>query len=81
MLSSPMDCDKDRKYMKVNELHVYYENRIVAKAFKVDVKKSLKSLVKQETFYVYGGYLTFYVVPRNTTVEKKFIHQKRDKIC
>lgn len=69
--------DGTRKYTSPANLNVYYENRIKAKMIKVDQQKSLKELVAAKDFWIYNGYLTFYVMPESSDVEVEFLHQPR----
>lgn len=66
-----------RKYTSPANLNVYYENRIKAKMIKVDQKKSIKDLVSGKDFWIYNGYLTFYVMPDSSDVEREFLNQPR----
>jgi tetratricopeptide (TPR) repeat protein len=51
------------KYFSPAGLNVYFENRLKGKIFKVDPQKSIKDIVSGSEFWIYNGYLTFYVIP------------------
>lgn len=65
------------KYPSPANLNVYYENRLKAKLVKVDQQKALKDIVSESDFWIYHGYLTFYVVPNGSPCEQEFLNIKR----
>lgn len=65
------------KYPSPANLNVYYENRLKAKLVKVDQQKPLKDIVSESDFWIYSGYLTFYVVPNGSPCEQEFLRQPR----
>ncbi|XP_055372695.1 DNA polymerase interacting tetratricopeptide repeat-containing, protein of 47 kDa isoform X2 [Condylostylus longicornis] len=72
----PLPCDTSNNY-RIGNLSVYYENRKAGKVFAVNLNKTIKEIVNEKNFYVSGGSLLFYVVPRNSDVEKEFIQAER----
>lgn len=65
------------KYPSTEGLNVYYDNRLKAKFVKVDQQKNLKQIVSESDFWIYNGYLTFYVIPQDSVAEKEFLHHPR----
>lgn len=65
------------KYPSTEGLNVYYENRLKAKLVKVDLNITVKDIVSQNDFWIYNGYLTFYVIPQDSIAEKEFLHHPR----
>lgn len=71
------DEEGTRKFLSADGLNVYYENRQAAKIIKVNTKKALKDIVNERDFWIYNGYLTFYVIPEGSPAEKEFLSQPR----
>lgn len=65
------------KYTSPDNLNVYYENRVKAKLIKVDQPMTVKDIVAQSDFWIYNGYVTFYVVPSGSPAEHEFLNQPR----
>lgn len=65
------------KYKSADEVNVYYENRFKGKLIRVHKEKSIKQIVAETDFWIHSGYLTFYVCPKDSEVERKFINQVR----
>lgn len=65
------------KYKSPDNLNVYYENRLKGKIFKVDQQKPLRDIISESNFWIHSGYLTFYVTPNGSDVEKEFLNQTR----
>ncbi|XP_068148266.1 DNA polymerase interacting tetratricopeptide repeat-containing, protein of 47 kDa [Drosophila tropicalis] len=76
LFAEPLPCDKNQEY-RVGNVNVYYENRKVGCVHKVDMTKTLRELLDEKSFFVSGGSLLFYVVPKDSRVEQEFIHQPR----
>lgn len=74
---APTQDDAPQKYPSPEGLNVYYENRLKAKLVKVDTRKSIKDIVRESDFWIYNGYLTFYVIPQDSPAEREFINQPR----
>lgn len=73
---APDDSGK-QKYSSPENVNVYYENRLKGKIVKVDQQKTLKEIVSEADFWIYSGYLTFYVLPNGSPIEHEFISQPR----
>lgn len=71
------DEEQSHGYRNINELNIYYENRIKGEIHKVDPSKMIKDIVSEREFWIYGGYLTFFVVAKNSKAENDFKNQKR----
>lgn len=71
------DEDGAQKYSSPDNLNVYYENRLKGKIFKLDPQKTIRGILSEPDFWIYNGYLTFYVIPSESQVEKEFISQTR----
>lgn len=71
------DEEQSHGYKNPKELNIYYENRINGTVHQVDSQKMLKDVISDEQFWVYNGYLTFFVVAKNSQAENEFINQKR----
>lgn len=65
------------KYPSAANLNVYYEQRLKGKVIKVDPKKTFKDVVSEPNFWIYSGYLTFYVIPNGSPAELEFLNQRR----
>nr|XP_014096578.2 DNA polymerase interacting tetratricopeptide repeat-containing, protein of 47 kDa [Bactrocera oleae] len=76
MFKEPLPCDKSNSYRPGN-LNIYYENRKVGCVRKVDLNKTIKEILNEKGFFVTGGSLLFYVVPKNSQVECEFVNQQR----
>uniref|UniRef100_A0A0K8W5J3 Tetratricopeptide repeat protein 4 n=1 Tax=Bactrocera latifrons TaxID=174628 RepID=A0A0K8W5J3_BACLA len=76
MFKEPLPCDKSHSYRSGN-LNIYYENRKVGCVHKVDLNKTIKEILNEKGFFVTGGSLLFYVVPKNSQVEREFVNQQR----
>ncbi|XP_036333101.1 DNA polymerase interacting tetratricopeptide repeat-containing, protein of 47 kDa [Rhagoletis pomonella] len=76
LLLEPLSCDKSNSYRPGN-INVYYENRKVGCVHKVDLSNTIRDILNEKGFFVTGGSLLFYIVPKNSRVEQEFIHQKR----
>lgn len=76
MFKEPLPCDKSNSYRQSN-LNIYYENRKAGCVHKVDLNKTIKEILNEKGFFVTGGSLLFYVVPKNSQVEREFINQQR----
>lgn len=66
-----------QKYSNVDDLNIYYENRLKGKIVKVEKSKTLKDIVSESDFWIFNGYLTFYVIPNGSQAEKEFLKQPR----
>jgi len=66
-----------QKYSSAESLNVYYENRLKGKVIKVDQQKTFKEIVSENDFWIYSGYLTFYVIPDGSFIEREFLSQVR----
>ncbi|XP_070503468.1 DNA polymerase interacting tetratricopeptide repeat-containing, protein of 47 kDa [Chironomus tepperi] len=64
-------------YKSSGNLHIYFESRPKSQICKVDPHISIKDIVSSKNFFVYNGYLTFYVLPKNSKAENEFLNQKR----
>jgi len=71
------DEKSPHNYKDPNNLHIFYENRHKCQLYKADPDKAIKDIVSDEYFYVYNGYLTFYVLPKHSKAENDFLNQKR----
>ncbi|KAH8299766.1 hypothetical protein KR044_005779 [Drosophila immigrans] len=76
LFAEPLPCDKTLSY-RPESVNVYYENRKVGCVHKVNPKKTLREILNEKGFFVSGGSLLFYVVPKESRVEQEFIHQQR----
>uniref|UniRef100_A0A1A9ZPI1 Cns1/TTC4 wheel domain-containing protein n=1 Tax=Glossina pallidipes TaxID=7398 RepID=A0A1A9ZPI1_GLOPL len=76
MFAEPLPQDKGGQYF-VNNLNVYYENRKLGTVHKVDLEKTIKEIMKEKSFFITGGALLFYVVPKDSQIEKEFINTQR----
>lgn len=74
---APSEDNAPQKYPSPDGLNVYYENRLKGKIIKVDQKKTIKDIVSESDFWIYSGYLTFYVIPQGCQAELEFLNQKR----
>lgn len=78
-----MFSDKDQQshnYKSPNDVNIYFESRLKGQVYQVDTQKLLKDVVSDEKFWVYNGYLTFFIVPTHSKVEHDFLNQKRTPI-
>lgn len=48
LFEQPLELDKEGEYVP-HKLNVYYENRLAGKVHKVDVKKTIKDIVREKT--------------------------------
>jgi tetratricopeptide (TPR) repeat protein len=71
------DAKSPHNYKDPNNLNIYFEYRPKCQIYKADPQKSIKDVVSDENFHVYNGYLTFYVLPKNSKAENDFLNQKR----
>jgi len=76
LFNEPLPCDKTQSY-RLGNVHVYYENRKVGCVHKVSEEKQLAEIIAEKGFFVSGGALLFYVVPKDSRVEQEFIHEQR----
>ncbi|KXJ68246.1 hypothetical protein RP20_CCG004791 [Aedes albopictus] len=76
LFEQPLELDKEGEYVP-HKLNVYYENRLAGKVHKVDIKKAIKDIVREKTFYVYDGTLAFFILPKDTKHETEFLNQTR----
>ncbi|EDW46633.1 DNA polymerase interacting tetratricopeptide repeat-containing, protein of 47 kDa [Drosophila sechellia] len=76
LFSEQLPYDKAHIYRQGN-VHVYYENRKVGCVHKVDEEKQLAEIIAEKGFFVSGGALLFYVVPKDSRVEQEFINERR----
>lgn len=74
---APSEDSAPQKYPSPDAVNVYYENRLAAKIFPIDQRKTIKDIVSEENFWIYNGYLTFYVMPKDSRVELEFFNQPR----
>lgn len=69
------------KFKSAESVNVYYENRFKGKLVKVYKEKTIKQIVSETDFWIYSGYLTFYVTPKDSSVESEFVnHVRRPRI-
>ncbi|KAL9913352.1 DNA polymerase interacting tpr containing protein of 47kD isoform 1-T2 [Glossina fuscipes fuscipes] len=76
MFAEPLPQDKEGKYF-VDNLNVYYENHKLGTVHKVHLEKTIKDILKEKSFFITGGALLFYVVPKDSEIEKEFINTPR----
>ncbi|XP_017010044.2 DNA polymerase interacting tetratricopeptide repeat-containing, protein of 47 kDa [Drosophila takahashii] len=76
LFKEPLPCDKTQSYRQGN-VNVYYENRKVGCVHKVAEEKPLAEIIAEKGFFVSGGALLFYIVPKDSRVEQEFIHEQR----
>ncbi|XP_065368090.1 DNA polymerase interacting tetratricopeptide repeat-containing, protein of 47 kDa [Calliphora vicina] len=76
LFAEPLPQDNTNSY-RPDTVNVYYENRKVGCVHKVDLHKTIKQIVKEKGFFVTGGSLLFYIVPKDTRVEQEFLHAER----
>ncbi|XP_062133741.1 DNA polymerase interacting tetratricopeptide repeat-containing, protein of 47 kDa [Drosophila sulfurigaster albostrigata] len=76
LFAEPLPCDRSLSY-RPESVNVYYENRKVGCVHKVNPKLTLREILNEKGFFVSGGSLLFYVVPKESRVEQEFIHQQR----
>jgi len=76
LFAEPLPCDKTLSY-RPESVNVYYENRKVGCVRKVSPNKTLREIMDEKGFFVSGGALLFYVVPKESRIEQEFIHQQR----
>ncbi|XP_054741289.1 DNA polymerase interacting tetratricopeptide repeat-containing, protein of 47 kDa isoform X1 [Anastrepha obliqua] len=76
LFKEPLPCDKSNRYRSGN-INVYYENRKVGCVHKVDLNKTINEILNEKGFFVTGGSLLFYIVPKNSRVEQEFVNQQR----
>uniref|UniRef100_A0A1A9VJD6 Cns1/TTC4 wheel domain-containing protein n=1 Tax=Glossina austeni TaxID=7395 RepID=A0A1A9VJD6_GLOAU len=76
MFAEPLPQDKGGQYF-VDNLNVYYENRKLGTVHKVDLEKTIKEIMKEKSFFITGGALLFYVVPKDSQIEKEFLNTQR----
>ena len=71
------DEEQSHNYKDPNEMSIYFENRKEGKVYKVNPHDALKDVISGEKFYVYNGFLIFFVVPKGSKSEQNFVNQKR----
>ncbi|XP_017149044.1 DNA polymerase interacting tetratricopeptide repeat-containing, protein of 47 kDa [Drosophila miranda] len=76
LFAEPLPCDKSHNY-RMGNVNVYYENRKAACVHKVEPERSLSEIINEKGFFVSGGALLFYVVPKDTRVEQEFLNEQR----
>ncbi|XP_065086031.1 DNA polymerase interacting tetratricopeptide repeat-containing, protein of 47 kDa [Ochlerotatus camptorhynchus] len=76
MFEEQFELDRDGEYFP-HKLNVYYENRLAGRVCKVDVKKTIKDIIREKTFYIYNGTLAFFIVPKDSKHEMDFLNQTR----
>lgn len=76
MFAEPMELDEEGQYA-AHTVNVYYENRISAIVRKVDLKAKIKDILKEKTFYVYEGTLTFYILVKGSAHEALYLGETR----
>jgi tetratricopeptide (TPR) repeat protein len=74
---APSEDSAPQKYPSPDAVNVFYENRLAGKIHPVDQRKTIKDIVAETNFWMYHGYLTFYVTPKNSRVELEFLNQPR----
>lgn len=65
------------KFTSPDAVNVYYDNRFKGKLVKVFKEKTIKQIVAETDFWIHSGYLTFYVTPKDSAVEREFVNQVR----
>jgi hypothetical protein len=68
------------KYPNVDLVNIFYENRFKGKLIKVYKEKTIKEIVSEDDFWIYRGYLTFYVTPKDSSIESGFVNQVRKPV-
>ncbi|XP_059611943.1 DNA polymerase interacting tetratricopeptide repeat-containing, protein of 47 kDa [Phlebotomus argentipes] len=68
--------DDEGKYT-IDTVSVYYENKLLAKAFRANMELTLKEITQLENFLVNAGCLTFYIVPKDSDEEQKYLSANR----
>ncbi|XP_075168489.1 DNA polymerase interacting tpr containing protein of 47kD [Haematobia irritans] len=76
LFAEPLPMDKNSSY-GVDKVNVYYENRKVGCVHKVKLDKTIRQILEEKSFFVTGGSLLFYIVPKDSHIEQKFIHEER----
>ncbi|XP_052860483.1 DNA polymerase interacting tetratricopeptide repeat-containing, protein of 47 kDa [Anopheles cruzii] len=76
LFEQPLECDRERVY-RAEHVAVYYENRILGRAYLVDANKTIQQIVAEKTFLVFQGTLTFYILVRGSPHEQSFVSQTR----
>lgn len=71
------DETSTHNYKNTDDLHIYFENRPKCQVYKADLHIPIKDIVSDENFYIYNGYLMFYVLPKNSKAENDFLNQKK----
>lgn len=71
------DDEQAHNYQSSSQVAVYFENRSKGEIHPVDMKMAVKDVVSNKDFFIYDGYLLFYVLPKNSKAENEFINQKR----
>jgi tetratricopeptide (TPR) repeat protein len=74
------EVEQSHGYKNFNDVNIYFENRIKGKVHRLDPQKLVKDIVSDEQFWIYNGYLTFFVVAKNSKAEDDFINQKRKPV-
>ncbi|KAL7022144.1 hypothetical protein ACKWTF_012151 [Chironomus riparius] len=64
-------------YKNPKSLHIYFENRLKCQVYKANPIIPIKDVVSDINFYIYNGYLMFYVLPQNSKAESDFLNQKK----
>ncbi|XP_037928538.1 DNA polymerase interacting tetratricopeptide repeat-containing, protein of 47 kDa [Teleopsis dalmanni] len=76
LFNEPLPWDTAKNYQP-DSINVYYENRLAGRVHKVDLNKSIKEIINENSFFITGGSLLFYVVPINSRAEQEFLYQQR----
>lgn len=77
---APSEDNAPQKYPSPDAVNVFYENRLKGKIFPVDQQKTIKDIVSEVNFWIYNGYLTFYVTPKDSRVEQEFLNHPRKSL-
>ncbi|XP_073847339.1 DNA polymerase interacting tpr containing protein of 47kD [Musca autumnalis] len=76
LFAEPLPLDKSGSY-GADKVNVYYENRKVGCVHKVKLEKTIKEILQEKGFFVTGGSLLFYIVPKDSHTEMKFVNDER----
>lgn len=74
-----VDNEQSHNYKSANDVTVYYENRNKGTVHEIYLQKTVKEIVSEENFWIYDGYLIFFVVLKASKAENEFLNQKRKK--
>jgi Cns1/TTC4 Wheel domain len=69
------DDEQSHNYKNPDDMNVYFENRIAKTYHIVDQTKPLKDIISDKNFWVFNGYLTFYVIPKKSKAESEFLNK------